>query len=679
MAAAKRRLAAVLAADVAGYSRLMAADEQATLDALNAARSVFREHILSHDGRVVDTAGDSVLAVFASVVEAAGCAIEIQRELVARNEPLAVERRMRFRMGLNLGDIVEQDDGTVYGDGVNIAARLQAIAEPDGVAVSGAAHDFLEGRIEAPMRFLGEQELKNIAGPVRTYALDWFADVEARAAAVAIDRSAKHSIAVLPFANLSRDEEAGRFADGLAAEVLDSLSRAEHYRLHSPWPLKVASRSASFQLAEGNEDLSAKARRLGVHYLLEGSVRRMGASLRITAQLVRAADGFHVWSKSYERRLDDGFEIETRVAQNIAHLAADELLFDQWRERIVDGDTFGDVEPAAVKHFIDAEYQYHLIRRGEGGDWALYEQLLKTAVEADPAFALAHSLLAFIYVKRVGGRLPLDQARAAARASIDRALSLKPDSTMALWQLGEIQLNLDLDYAAAEANCREVLKRSPSNIWMHYNLATIALREGRTREASRILATASALDAGYEEAGFLSSYAWLLNVLGDYGQALKVCGKGLSLATGGPERATILLNQARALVQLGRAPEAEPLIAEAWDLDGHDQPEPYAFFYATLGQGGRARSILGEDRDALSNKYALALGHLALGELDSTFEAIEAAIRDHDALLADSLRTAEWWGPIRDDPRYPRLVDHLAAEETHTERYAPDRAPPART
>jgi tetratricopeptide (TPR) repeat protein len=203
---------------------------------------------------------------------------------------------------------------------------------------------------------------------------------------------------------------------------------------------------------------------------------------------------------------------------------------------------------------------------------------------------------------------------------------------------------------------------------MHYNLATIALREGRAREATRLLTTASALDAGYEQAGFLNSYAWLLNVIGDYPQSLKVCAKGLGLAMGGPERAGILLNQSLALACLDRAAETEPLIEEAWELAGHEKPERYVFVFARLGDSERARRILDAARgDSGADEYGRAIGALALGDVDAAFEAVEAAIEDHDALIFDSLRTAGWWRALRDDPRYGQMVDLLESKETHTE------------
>jgi adenylate cyclase len=667
-AESRRRLAAILAADVAGYSRLMGADERATVDAVNAARSVFRTHTTTQGGRVVDATGDSALAVFDSVVAAARCAIEIQSEMASRNSAVSGDRHMQFRIGVNIGDIIEQDDGTIYGNGVNVAARVQTLAAPGGIALSGEAHDILEGKIEVPMHFLGKHEVKNITRPVRLYMLDWRRTQPTTAAVERTASAETCSIAVLSFASLSDDKDTSRFAAGLVEEILDHLARAEHYRLYSRrWTLKVASRTASARFARAGEDIPAVARELGVGYVLEGSVRRVGNSIRVTAQLIRGEDGFHVWSKSYDQPLADDLALQTRLARNIAHLATAELFFDLWEPWALAGNAgFAGVAPAAVRQFIEAEYQYRQIRLGEGGDWALYEKLLRKAVEADPGFAVGHTVLAFVYMKRVGGQLPLREARAAAHAAIEKANTLAPGEPLTLWQSGEIQMNLDLDYAQAQATFEQVLEWNPNRIWMHYNLAAIAVREGRTREALQRLRTAAALDAGYEQAAFLNSYAWLLNVLGHYEQSLRISAEGLGLAFGGEERATNLRNQAHALIGLGRLDEAGPHVAESWDLIGHLIPEPHAYLWARIGEPERARRILDEACGESVDRHALALGHLALGDVDAAFAAIEAGIEDHDPLLVESLRAAEWWSGIRGDPRYRKVIELLEREETHT-------------
>ncbi|MFP6756779.1 MAG: adenylate/guanylate cyclase domain-containing protein [Alphaproteobacteria bacterium] len=231
----EQKLAAILAADVAGYSVLMGDDERATVATLDAYRDVFRVHVATEHGRVVDTAGDSVLAVFPSTIGAVRAALAIQNDLKPRNEALSEKRRMRFRIGVNLGDVIEKSDGTVYGDGVNIAARLEALAEPGGVTISGTTFDQVDGKLDIGFEYLGEKEVKNIAKPVRAYRADLGATVTRRAAAGEAERP---SIAVLAFENLSGDADQVYFADGIAEDLITELSRLR-------W-LQVTARNSSF-------------------------------------------------------------------------------------------------------------------------------------------------------------------------------------------------------------------------------------------------------------------------------------------------------------------------------------------------------------------------------------------------------------------------------------------------
>ena len=284
------RLAAILAADAAGYSRLMAADERATVAALDAARAVFRTQIEAHHGRVVDMAGDSVLAVFDTASRGGGAALAVQAEL-ARSAGRASpdDRRMRFRIGVHLGDVIEKADGTVYGDGVNIAARLQALAEPGGITVSDAVRGAVRGKVAARFDDQGEQTVKNIADPVRAFAVRAEGPVpatatQARPAVGQIDLSLpdKPSIAVLPFANMSGDPEQEYFTDGITEDIITELSR-----FHS---LFVIARNSSFSYKGQSPDMRRVGKELGVRYVLEGSIRKSAQRIRVTGAVDRRAD-----------------------------------------------------------------------------------------------------------------------------------------------------------------------------------------------------------------------------------------------------------------------------------------------------------------------------------------------------------------------------------------------------
>ena len=309
----KQRLAAILAADVSGYSRLMAADERATVAALDAARAVFRTQIESKQGRVIDMAGDSVLAVFETATGAVSAALAVQQELRTLVADIAEDRRMRFRIGVHLGDVIEKADGTVYGDGVNIAARLEGLAEPGGITVSDSVRNAVKGKVAANFEDQGEQKVKNIAEPVRAYRVKFGGDSASRPipAVGGIDLSLpdKPSIAVLPFTNMSGDPEQEYFTDGVTEDIITELSR-----FHS---LFVIARNSTFTYKGKAVDVRTVAKELGVRYVLEGSIRRAANRIRVTAQLIDASSGNHIWAEKYDRVLEDIFDVQEELTRSI--------------------------------------------------------------------------------------------------------------------------------------------------------------------------------------------------------------------------------------------------------------------------------------------------------------------------------------------------------------------------
>jgi len=307
-----RRLAAILAADVAGYSRLMGADEEGTLERLKALRrELLDPKITEHHGRIVKITGDGLLVEFASVVDAVRCAVEMQQAMGERNTGVAADTRIELRIGINLGDVIVEGDD-LYGDGVNIAARIEALADPGGVFVSNTVHEHVRDRLPLGFEDLGEQQVKNIARPVRVYRV--------RNPAAAMSPSGpsspvlplpdKPSIAVLPFANMSGDPEQEYFADGMVEEIITALSRIR-------W-LFVIARNSSFTYKGRAVDMKLVSRELGVRYVLEGSVRKAGGRVRITAQLIDALNGAHLWADRFDGPLEDVFELQDKVALSVA-------------------------------------------------------------------------------------------------------------------------------------------------------------------------------------------------------------------------------------------------------------------------------------------------------------------------------------------------------------------------
>ena len=422
----RQRLAAILAADVAGYSRLMAGDERATLAALDSARGIFREHIETHQGRVIDMAGDSVLAVFDTATGAVAAALAVQEGLVAMAAAVAEDRQMRFRIGVHLGDVMEKTDGTIYGDGVNIAARLEGLAEPGGITVSDAVQGAVRGRVSATFDDQGEQQVKNIVHTVHAYRL-----VKAQLEAVtsALDRSSKPSsekpsIAVLPFANMSGDPEQEYFADGISEDIITGLSKLR-------WFFVIA-RNSSFAYKGKAVDVKRAARELGVRYVLEGSVRKGGNRVRITTQLIDASTGNHIWADRYDGDLTDIFALQDEITMKVVAAIEPRLLEAEG----IRSQNRSPEDIGAWDMVIQANSLFWRLTKGEG-EAAI--ATLKRAIERHPDYAPAHSMLAFMMLVSgyvgwsVGEREPLVQQAAALAA---RAAELDDSDPWAHFALG---------------------------------------------------------------------------------------------------------------------------------------------------------------------------------------------------------------------------------------------------
>ena len=343
-----RRLAAILVADVAGYSRLMGVDEEGTLARLKALRRELADpKIKEHHGRIVKTTGDGLLIEFASVVDAVRCAVEVQRAMAERNTDVPPDDRIEFRMGINLGDIIK-DRRDIYGDGVNVAARLEALAEPGGICVSRVVRDQVRDKLAFSFDDMGEQQVKNIARPIRVHRIvlgEKSGRSEPATSAVANSLLAlpdKPSIAVLPFQNMSGDAEQEYFADGMVEEIITALSR-----IH--W-LFVIARNSSFTYKGRAIDVKQVGRELGVRYVLEGSVRKAGSRIRITAQLIEAMTGAHLWADRFDGSLEDIFELQDKVASSVAGVIEPTLQVAESR-RLADRPTSSCASPHVSKGF----------------------------------------------------------------------------------------------------------------------------------------------------------------------------------------------------------------------------------------------------------------------------------------------------------------------------------------
>jgi len=448
-----RRLAAILAADVAGYSRLMGADEEGTLAALKAIRRELGDpKVKEHRGRIVKTTGDGLLIEFASVVDAVRCAVEVQRGMAERNAEVPEARRIEFRIGINLGDII-RDGRDIFGDGVNIAARLEALSEPGGICVSGIVHDQVRDKLDVAFEDMGERQVKNISRPVHV----WRRRLGAKPvipASTPLPLPDKPSIAVLPFANMSGDPEQEYFADGMVEEIITALSRIR-------W-LFVIARNSSFTYKGQAVDVKQVGRELGVRYVLEGSVRKAGDRVRITGQLIDAATGVHLWADRFDGSLKDVFELQDRVASSVAGVIEPTL-------------QAAEIRRAAERPTSDPT-TYDLYLRALPL-WSTYEKdriiraldLLGQAIERAPHYGPALALAAQCYnVLAVSGWT--DDSEASHRKAIDlarQALRWAPDDPDALANAGFVLgvLGEDIDLAIASIDRSLALNPSFARGW----------------------------------------------------------------------------------------------------------------------------------------------------------------------------------------------------------------------
>ena len=442
----ERRLAAILASDVVGYSRLMGEDEEGTLAALKTLqRELIDPKVKEHCGRLVKTAGDGALVEFSSVVDAVRYAAEVQRAMAERNADIPAERRVEFRIGVNLCDIII-DEGDIYGDGVNLAARLESLAEPGGICVSRVVRDQVRDKLDVSFEDLGEQQVKNITRPVRIHRVRTGGTAAAAppAAPAAPDRP---SIAVLPFENMSADPEQEYFADGMVEDIIIGLSRIR-------WLLVIASNS-SFTYKGQAVDLKRIACELGVRYALEGSVRKLGKRVRITTQLIEAETGVHVWAERYDRSLDDIFALQDEITLSTVGAIEPSLRAAEIervkRKRPENLDAY-DLVLRSLPH----------INTGMPEEARIAVPLLERALALEPDYGLAHGYLAWCFeVLFVRGGLDPDIAAAAVRHA-HAAITHGRDDATALGLAGFVISLVEHDRSTAIEAIESALALSPS-------------------------------------------------------------------------------------------------------------------------------------------------------------------------------------------------------------------------
>jgi adenylate cyclase len=606
----ERRLTAILAADVAGYSRLMTIDETGTLAALTSLRkNLVNPKISEHNGRIVKLTGDGMLIEFPSVVSAVACAVDIQSAMRTRNatEPAAC---IEFRIGINLGDIIVED-GDIFGDGVNVAARLESIAPIGGIAVSQSVRDHVGKRLDLTFEDMGERRLKNIEAPIRVYSISVEHTSTDGAASAGQERP---SIAVLPFVNMSGDPEQEYFSDGITEDIITDLSKVSG--------LFVVARNTAFTYKGKHVDVQEVAKRLGVNFILEGSVRKAGARVRVTGQLINGKDSGHVWADRYDRDLTDIFAIQDEITHAIVEQLKVKLL-PQEKKSIGQTPT-GNVE--AYTYYLRGRQFLH---RHSKSYYQLARRMFAKAVELDPAYARAYAGIAdcdsFLFLHYSAPVEIKGIFETSARALALESGLAEAHASQAL------ALSLEERYEEAMAEFEKAIALDPNSFEGHYFYARACFAQGKLERAAALFERAAEIKPDdYQSACLLVQ---IYRSLGRDQEKESAARRGIERA----ER----------------------------ELTLHpDNPRPAylgATALVTLGQNDRAKEWLARtlaiDPDDILTQYNAACIYSRLGEINASFDLLERLLPHANHETKAWIKHDSDFDPLREHPRYQKILE----------------------
>lgn len=642
----ERRLTTILAADVVGYSAMMGADEEATLAALKRCRSDLLEpQVAARGGRIFKLTGDGILAEFPSVLGAVECALEIQQALRAGGAGAQADRPIALRIGINLGDVMI-DDGDLYGDGVNVAARLEGIALAGGIAVSQTVREHVGERSGARFRDRGEQTLKNIARPVRVYDVLIGEDegIGGAPASVPLCPGGGTGVLVLPFRNMSGEPDQDYIADGLTEDLITELSQLAG--------LRVVGRTTSFSLKGKAQDAALLAGQLNISHLVEGSVRQAGGKLRITGELIDAASGDQLWAQRFDRELADVFDIQDEISKAIAG-ALTSRLSDK-----AGTSTRETRNPRAYDLYLRARHSWN-----QASEDSLQRsvRLFQQAIAEEPAYARAHAGLADAFVA-LGMQTYMDPklAYGRARAAAEKALSYDNRLADAYASLGLVAFVHDWDRQTAERHLCRAVELDPSSVTARHHYSRVLSSRGKHPEAIAEAAEATRIEP--LSAAAAVQLASAKNNAGRHAEAISILERvdemfphqfrtfyGLTFAHAYQGDAAAAVTSAERAVQCGgRTPFALGALGYAKAVAG--SPDEALAIVAELEQAAATQYVC---------PYDLAAIHAALGNSDSALEWLEkaVAVRDHAMLFAEvdpALR------PIHRDPRFASIAAQVA-------------------
>ena len=617
----QRRLAAILAADVVGYSRLMEANEERTLGALRQhRREFFDPTVVKHGGRIFKVMGDGFLVEFGSVLKAARCAVEIQRGMFERNTGIPEDRHIKFRIGINLGDIIV-DEGDVYGDGVNMAARLEALAGPGGIACSAVVRHQVGNKLELEFVDQGEKSVKNVAQPVHVYFINWSGVTQnsvfqSATAGTPRLRSDKPSVAILPFANMSNDPEQEFFSDGITEDIITDLSNVSG--------LFVLGRNTVFTYKGRAVNLEHITKELGVAYVVEGSVRKAGQKVRVNAQLIEGATGGHLWAARYDRDLTDIFAIQDEITRTIVDQLKVKLLPEE--KKAIEQSPTENVD--AYTFYLKGREFFH---RGSKPFYAMAKKMFAKAIELDPLYARAYAGVAdcdsFLYLDYSEGS-SLD----GILANCARALEL--DSTLAEARASRgLALSASQKYREAAEEFEAAIASNPNLFEAHYFYARSCFVQGKLEEAAMHWERAAEIKPDDCQSAFLPGQVY--RSLGRLKDEEKTTRRGVERAERDlarhPENARSAYLLAVGLAFLGEAERAKQWAARAVAIDPDD----------------------------VMTKYNIACFHAVLGEVDRAFDLLEELIPRGNADMKAWVMNDSDFDALHSHPRWQRVLEQV--------------------
>jgi adenylate cyclase len=640
MSGAQRRLAAVMFTDIVGYSSLTQKNERLAIEILEEHRKMVRPIVARHNGREIKTMGDAFLIEFESALGATQCAIDVQKTFSDYNQQAIQERRIHLRIGIHLGDVLQRQSD-VLGDAVNIASRIEPLAQPDGICVSQQVYDQVRNKIDCPIEDLGPHQLKNIEDPISVYRILPSRE-NSEMTQVSLDRK---RIAVLPFLNISPDPNDAYFADGLTEELIARLSTISG--------LKVIARTSIMRFKGTAKGVGEIGKELKSGTVLEGSVRMAANRLRVTAQLIDATTEEHLWVQNYDRQLEDVFAIQTEVAQKVSDALETQLLSEE-REHIEKKPT---VNIGAYTFYLKGRYYWNE-RSREALEKAI--KYFEEAIRRDPGFALAYAGLADSYIVLVDhGHLPRSEGFPKAKEAARKALELDETLAEAHTSLGSV-LSREWDWRGAEGEFAKALRSNPNYATAHHWYSIHLLEAGRVDEAIRELTIAEELDP---LSPMIHTYAGLVYFAArKYNIALAELDKALEL-----DPNFVPAHANRIDVYCAKSMSEEALAELEWVLPFF-QPLWTAMkaevgsVYAASGRTEEAKRILRECEEASAhepaedvNQQALALIHLKLGNKDRALEWLEKAFEAR-TITPFLVKLSPHFDEITSDPRFDELL-----------------------